>query len=403
MKADPRSWLRTPPRRLPAQRLTRRVALLAALAMLIGGCSTVRYLGQQAAGQLHLLRIRRPVDEVIADPATSPALKARLQLAMQARQFGIEALGLRGGAEFTRYVDTGGAVAYNLTAADKTSLRIRRWTFPLVGTVPYLGFFERKDAEAEVQRLVRAGQDVYVRPVGGYSTLGYLLSPIYASMVDEPGPEGEVRTVEVVLHEMAHSTAYLTSASELNESYATLVGVQGAARFFRERGDLAASALSLRLAEEQEARSRAFSDWLQPAMKRVTEFYANAKAQGYPRERILREREALFLSLRDSYRAAFPTGPRYKRFADGPLNNAVLLSFGVYHSPGKLQQELLDSVGGDLRLFIGLYKKAAERADGPTWLQTLAKEYRATLPPDRTPDRTADRAADAPAKSAEAG
>ena len=376
------------------------VAAVLAMAFLGSGCSTIQYLGQQAVGQLHLLRIRRPVEEVLADPVTPPALKARLELAMQARQFGIDELGLRGGAEFTRYVDPGGPVAYNLTAADKTTLRIRRWNFPLVGTVPYLGFFKRKDVETEAKRLSTAGLDVYVRPVGGYSTLGYLLSPIYSSMVDDPGPEGEVRTVEVVLHEMSHSTAYLTSASELNESYATLVGVEGAARFFRERGNAAAGALAIRLSQDQERSSRAFSDWFQPAMRRVKEFYAQAKTQNFPKERILREREELFASLRASYRAAFPSGPRYKRFADGPLNNAVLLSFGVYHSPGRLQQDLLDSVNGDLRAFVQLYKQAQDRADGAAWLQRLAAEQRATLPADRDSSAEKSAAKDSPGLAA---
>jgi predicted aminopeptidase len=400
--ADPLSCARSPVRKRPAARQPPRAALLALLtllALLPTGCSTLRYLGQQAVGQLHLLRIRRPVEDVLADPATPPALKARLELALEARQFGIDHLGLRGGAEFTRYVDPGGPVAYNLTAADKTSLRIRRWRFPLVGSVPYLGFFKRKDVEAEAKRLSAAGLDVYIRPVGGYSTLGYLLSPIYASMVDDPGPEGEVRTVEVMLHEMAHSTAYLTSASELNESYATLVGIEGAARFFRERGNVAQSALSLRLAQEQEQRSRAFSAWLVPAMQRVREFYAQASAQHYPAERILREREEMFAALRESYRAAFPSGPRYKRLADGPLNNAVLLSFGVYHSPGRLQQDLLDSVDGDIREFVNLYKQAQDRPDGPAWLRRLAAEHLATLPADRRPPPQVEAAvADAPAK-----
>lgn len=383
--ADPPTSARAPVRRRGPGRLPPPLgaALLLLLALLPAGCSTLGYLGQQAIGQLHLLRIRRPVEDVLADPATPPALKARLELALEARQFGIDHLGLRGGAEFTRYVDPGGPVAYNLTAADKTALRIRRWRFPLVGAVPYLGFFKRKDVEAEAKRLTAAGLDVYIRPVGGYSTLGYLLSPIYASMVDDPGPEGEVRTVEVMLHEMAHSTAYLTSASELNESYATLVGVEGAARFFRERGNATQSALSIRLAQDQEQRSRAFATWLKPAMARVREFYAQAQAQHYPPERVLREREDLFTALRESYRAAFPSGPRYKRFVDGPLNNAVLLSFGVYHSPGRLQQDLLDSVAGDLREFVNLYKQAQDRPDSSAWLHRLAAEHRATLPADR--------------------
>lgn len=350
--------------------------------LLHSGCFTSHYLGQQSLGQLHLLRIRRHIDEVAADPRTPPLVRERLELAMAARQFGIEVLGLRGGAEFTRYVDTGGPVAYNLTAASRTALRINRWRFPLVGSVPYLGFFKQADAALVARRLEQRGYDTYVRPVEGYSTLGYFISPIYAAMLSphQPGPAGEARTVEVVLHEMAHSTAYIKSASELNESYATLVGIEGAARFFRERGAADESALVRQLAEEMEKHHKLFSTWLEPTLKTVEAFYQDAKSAGWTEAETLQRREALFERVRESYRAAFPSGPRYRRLLEGPLNNALLLSFGVYHQSGDTQAMLLDSVAGDLRAYINLYKQAQDRADGADWLLRLAADHKRTLP-----------------------
>jgi len=365
---------------LPWKRFLTTMAVFSTL--LEEGCFTARYIGQQAVGQLHLLRIRRHVDDVKADPTLPPLVHERLELALAARQYGIDVLGLRGGAEFTRYVDTGGPVAYNLTAADPTALRVKRWRFPLVGTVPYLGFFKEHDALAMARKLEESGQDVYVRPVSGYSTLGYFISPIYAAMLEpqQPGPKGDVRTVEVVLHEMSHSTAYIASASELNESFATLVGIEGAARFFSERGSAAESTLVRSLAEEEEQRNRAFSAWLEPTLKEAKAFYEQASREAWNRERTLREREALFQRIQQSYRTAFPSGPRYRRLSDGPLNNAVLLSFGVYHQSSDMQQALLDSVSGDLRAYIALYKAAQDRSDGADWLRRVAAEHRATLP-----------------------
>lgn len=360
-------------------------AWLGLVALVQSGCFSARYIGQQALGQLALLRSRRMVSDVILDPSTEPEVRARLRLAMQARQFGIDELGLRGDGEFTRYVEPlepGGPIAYNLTAADKTSLKLVRWRFPLVGTVPYLGFFKRADAETEAHRLRDEGLDVYMRPVSAYSTLGYFLSPIYASMVEGRGPEAEVRTVETILHEMAHSTAYVKSASELNESYATLVGVLGAARFFRERGDEARSQRVLALADEQRQRARAFSAWLEPALAQMRTFYEAARSSGKAPAETLAERDAQFAALIASYKATFPAGPRYRRLAEGPINNAVLLSFGVYHESSSLQEELLDSVEGDLRRFIDLYRHAQARPDGADWLMRRAAAHRRTLPLD---------------------
>lgn len=347
------------------------------------GCFTAHYLGQQAVGQLSLLRARRHVSEVLADPATSPKVRERLTLAMAARQFGIEYLGLRGGAEFTRYVDTGGPVAYNLTVAHKDALRIVRWKFPLVGTVPYLGFFKRADAEVEIKKLKEQGFDVYLRPVGAYSTLGYLLSPIYASMIQGEGEAGEVHAVETLLHEMAHSTAYLRSASELNESFASLVGVKGAALFFKLRGEAAMSARVEQLAAEEEKQAQAFSAWFQPALAELRAFYESAQKAGLPKAEILVQREAAFEKLRQSYRAAFPTGPRYHRLAEGPINNALVLSFGVYHSNAAFQEALLDSVDGDISAYVQLYKQAEGRSDAREFLERRAAAHKATLPLDR--------------------
>lgn len=190
---------------------------------------------------------------------------------------------------------------------------------------------------------------------------------------------------------MAHSTVWLPG-SDLNEGFASLVGVQGAARFFRERGDLAQSQLAVTQAEEQEQRARAFSAWFAPALTKVRAFYKTAELEGHPRERVLKEREAVFAELMSSYRTAFPKGPRYKRLADGPVNNALLLSFGVYHGNDRLQEDLLASVDGDLRAFVGLYRRALASGGGG-WLRQLVADYRRTLPEPPAPPAASDPAA----------
>src|SRR6185369_7576348 len=137
-------------------------------------------------GQWHLFRVRRRVSEVLADPEASERTKARLRLAMEARKFGIEVLGLRGGDSYTRYLPTGGRpIAWNITAAPKDRLRPLSWRFPIVGTVPYLGYFDEKGARAMEASLRARGFDTYVRGVAGYSTIGLTSDPIYESMLDE--------------------------------------------------------------------------------------------------------------------------------------------------------------------------------------------------------------------------
>jgi predicted aminopeptidase len=354
--------------------------LAVSFALLQEGCYAAHYLSQQAGGQLHLLRIRRHVSDVIADPSTSDELRQRLQLVMEARKFGIETLGLRGGAEFSRFVDPGGPVAYNLTVAPKHALEVRSFRFPLVGRVPYLGFFDLQDAKNESKRFADAGFDVYLRPVGAYSTLGYLVSPIYRSMLGDFTEAGEVRAVETILHEMAHSTVFLPGASDLNESFATVVGNRGAAAFFRSRGDLGQSERVFAIAEEGEKDSREFSIWLKPQLERLTRFYRRAAEVKLPRKQLLAQRETIFAELSESYRNAFPEGRRYRRLAEGPINNALLASFAVYHETSGVQEALLDLCDGDLKRFIGKYREARDRRDGEEWLRRLAELQRRSVP-----------------------
>ncbi len=351
-----------------------------ALAALQEGCYAAHYLTQQAGGQLHLLRIRRHVSEVIGDPATDEALRQRLEVVMAARTFGIEELGLRGGAEFTRYVDPGGPVAYNLTVSPKDALTVRSFRFPLVGRVPYLGFFDPRDAKKEAERFANAGFDVYLRPVGAYSTLGYLISPIYRSMLGDFSEAGELRAVETILHEMAHSTVFLPGASDLNESFATQVGIRGAAMFFRGRGDLSQSERVFALAKEGEDDEKAFSAWLRPQLDRLSRFYKRASEVKLRRKQLLEQRETIFEEIRQSYRQTFPEGRRYKRLAEGPITNALLSSFAVYHESSGLQEALLAICDDDLKRFVSLYREARDRRDGAEWLRNLAKLQRRSIP-----------------------
>lgn len=387
-----------------------------------GGCSGVRYVAQQATGQIELLRARRPVTEVLADAATPALIKRRLRLALLARAFGITEIGLRDDGEFTNYVDTGGPVAWNLTVAYQSKLAIRQYRFPLVGKVAYLGYFRRADAEAEMERLAREGYDTYLRPVGAYSAIGYFLTPIYADMINDSGPSGDYDTVETILHEMAHTTAYVVSDSSLNESFATLVGHTAAARFFKRYGRAlaeegllsapvtpakdkdpdqdeqrgAAPAAGGSSAASVQKQASAASDeaarlgaWVRRTMAALRTMYAEAAAQKWPREEILQRRAPVFAAASADYRATFPDQPN-SRLSRGPLNNAILLGLEVYYGPNAkpaatagdrtgdkkarpfAQKDLLDLVGGDLRAYVNLYRTACRRSDGAAWLRRLA-------------------------------
>jgi predicted aminopeptidase len=62
--------------------------LLAGAAVCLGsGCSTLGYYGQAVGGHVELMQRARPVSDWLADPATPEALRARLKLSQQMREF----------------------------------------------------------------------------------------------------------------------------------------------------------------------------------------------------------------------------------------------------------------------------------------------------------------------------
>ena len=77
------------------------------------------------------------------------------------------------------------AVVWVVSASDPLSFQPRTWTFPVVGSVPYLGWFNRDDARAFADELKGQGYDVDLRGADAYSTLGWFEDPILSTMVGE--------------------------------------------------------------------------------------------------------------------------------------------------------------------------------------------------------------------------
>jgi hypothetical protein len=208
------------------------VAAALAAVCLGSGCSSVGYYAQSVGGHLDLLQRARPIDDWLADPATPTALKARLQVAQQARRFAVTDLALPDNASYTRHADLGrGAVVWNVVAAPPLSLTLKTWCYPVMGCVGYRGYFDQAQAEAEGAALRAQGLEVSVYGVPAYSTLGWTNwiggDPLLNTLVGG----SEAYTVRLIFHELAHQQLYVAGDTMFNESYATAVERLGLARW----------------------------------------------------------------------------------------------------------------------------------------------------------------------------
>ena len=225
------------------QRLFRwlRGSLLVVLLVVVAFLTLVpigRYLARAAWEEGKILARREPIAALITAPATDAALRAKLALVLDARRFAIDSLGLKAEKEFTTYsrLDRDTLVLV-LSAAYRDSLAFRTWWFPVVGRVPYKGFFDFEQGKREAKQVDTDGFDAVLRPASAFSTLGWFNDPLLPTTLALDSLE----LANTIIHELVHTTYYAPGQAVFNESFANFVGSRGAERFFRSRGQVAAA------------------------------------------------------------------------------------------------------------------------------------------------------------------
>ena len=313
------------------------------LPLLLAGCSPA-YVFKSWRGHERLMSQRRPIAEMLADPAVPEGLKARLRLVEDVRLFAFGVLGLPKTRSYTSYAALPRKdVTFIVTACPKTELKPYEWWFPIVGRVPYKGFFEKRDAEKEKAALDRKGFDTYLAGVMAYSTLGWWADPVLPAMIEE-SPGG---TAAAILHEMTHGVLYFKGDAEFNEAAATFVGEEGAADFLRRRFGTDSPELKQRRMEEEKA---AVDDRLwEEVYGELKALYASPVSEGEK----LSKREEVFAVARRSLGA-------------GTINNAVVLAYRRYRADLGDFRRLHERLGSDwprtLKLLRSLDKRRPREA-----------------------------------------
>jgi len=206
----------------------RRAGLLAA-AVLLAGCGTSGYLAHAGWSEARLLLRRQPIANLLARPDLPAGLRERLELTLAVREFAAGPLGLRVGDSYTTFAEVpSGATVYVVSAARRDRLEAYLWRYPLVGELPYRGFFSFEGAARAARDLGARDLDVEVRPALAFSTLGWFADPLLSTAAGEP----PVAVAETVLHELWHATVFVPGAAAFNESSATFAGHRGAIAFF---------------------------------------------------------------------------------------------------------------------------------------------------------------------------
>lgn len=208
-------------------------ALLAVIIlMIIFYWDLVSYAGRQAYGQFNIIWNAKPVEEILEDPYFPDSLKIKLKFIQEVRQYAIDSLGLKDTKNYkTLYDQKGKEVMWVVTASEPFRLKPKEWHFPVLGSVPYKGFFEEERAVRLKVQLEKEGWDVAMRNPGGWSTLGWFTDPILSKMLERD--EGDLASL--IIHEMAHATIFVKDSIDFNENLASFIGDRGAEKFLMSR------------------------------------------------------------------------------------------------------------------------------------------------------------------------
>jgi predicted aminopeptidase len=290
--------------------------------MSLCGCD-IAYLAHGACSEIHLLWNRRPISAVLDKSDISNSVRSKLEMVLQVRHFAADNLGLNvGGAYDTVTQVDRSTVTWVLMAAEPDQLSPYTWYFPIVGSVPYKGYFNKPAAQAAAASLEARGLDTLIRSAVAFSSLGYFNDPLLSNLLGL----GHVVLAGVIIHELFHRTYFLAGDAMFDESAANYVGSRGAMAFFDHlkgpKSEEAAAARSV-LASDMK-----FGKFLEREEGKLEALYYS----GRPRAEILKRRTAVFHEIQADYTKLKPELSGMDRFDldKVKLNNAVLINYQLY-------------------------------------------------------------------------
>jgi predicted aminopeptidase len=347
------------------------ICALALASVALSSCSA-GYVLRSAWYQAEMLGSRVPIEQVRRTGGLTPKQLAALDVIEDVKAFGHD-IGLRSTKNYGTVAMGFQRRIFNVSACAPLAFTSKTWWFPIVGRVPYLGYFTETDARASAGKLTAEGYDVYLGQTGAYSTLGWFKDPILPSMLDWD----EFDLADTILHELTHATVWVPGGVPFNESFASFVGEEGAFRYLAARhGADSAQFRKAREGLEDDARWHEVLHGLYVDLKAV---YSQVGLD----EAGKRERKAALLASLPARVAAstFHDPAPYARAGAGDWNNARLAMFRTYNSDRPAFARLLAREDGDLIRFIERVRQIASHGEPFAALRAAASAGEAANAP----------------------
>ncbi len=303
------------------------------LVLSLTSCTTARFLTQAAAGQWRLNRQAVDIDQLDADPKTSPETRERMRQLRLVKAYG-ETHSLLMHENYRSYIDLKRPyVVWFVNASHPLAFLPVTFSFPVVGGFPGLSWFDESRAVEFKTWLSEYGWDVNMRGVSAFSTGGWFEDPVLSTMFyDHPASVGLF--ANTILHESLHATVLIPNQQVFNESLASFVADTMTPDFLRraypEKPEL------LEVYVETRRTTKAMVNKLVLAFQQLNWVYLSDVPE--PEKLAFKER------VIDGLMAEIP-------FLERP-NNATLIGFQLYQEGTKEFEELYAACRGSWSDFI---------------------------------------------------
>lgn len=323
---------------------------------IFSGCYTLK----QGAVMLGYLNRAVPLEQLSSQNAESEMF---VRLVNDIRAFAVEELGLSISKNYTTYVELDrDYLAAIVSASAKDSFKRYEWRFPVVGSMPYKGFFDIKEAKKEQKKLEKKNLDVWIRPVDAFSTLGWFKDPLYSYMRNYSAE----RLANIIIHEQVHATVFIKNQVKFNEELAEFIGNEGAMQYVASR--YGTDSVEYREIFINKKEHEIFLNFIRELTARLDSLYSS----GIDIEEKLIEKQKIINGEQERFEEEYETlfsGDNYRGFSKLQINNAYLELFRLYYDKENFYEDLYKRSGKGLAAFISAAKTVTKKGEPKAQLE----------------------------------
>ncbi|MDA0194224.1 MAG: aminopeptidase [Bacteroidetes bacterium] len=328
--------------------------VIALLILCIWQWNLIAYGLQQGKGQLKVIVEAKTIEEFLDDSEFPDSLKSKLRVIKDIRRFAIDSLGINDTDNYSSMFDQHGDVTlWNLTACQPYELEAYQWSFPMLGSFPYKGFFDIERAREEEQELKSLGYDTQIRPVNGWSTLGWFNDPILSDMLYLP--VGHL--ADLIIHELTHGTLYIKDSASYNENLASFIGEKGAEKFLAQK--FGANSIEWIAYEADKEDFKKFSSHFIRGSKALDSLYTLMRTVVNDEIKAERKQRMILNIINAMDTISFAKNSRYLgRFQNSLPNNTFFMSFLRYYSKqNDFEKDFQGNFNGNIRSYLTYLKE----------------------------------------------